>query len=352
MKKFFLSLFIILVLAAAGFVWGWVQLFVPQGSAGVLITKTGGIKTDPIIAGSDGFTWYWERLLPTNTRLMVFELSPKTFSHKISGTLPSAEIYSKLSAGEPNFDYSIETEITMALKTECLPQLCEKFNLKNQDDLNLLFETQGKIIAQKACQAALELSLVEENTSEKDSARVFAVKSEDILAKIDLSDLDFLEIFLVEVKNASLPDIKLYQNARATYQAYQAQADQIIARTKLEENALAAAEYAEIEHYKKIGKLLNEYPILLEYFAVQKDDLPKAFEELNTVKSYRAEQAGSGKTAANQPKSPAQNTGKSEPAKNEPAAQPAPVQGENSAPEVQNNSAEENKTPVTSEESL
>ncbi len=334
MKKFLLSLFIILVLAAACFVWGWVQLFVPQGSAGVLITKTGGIKAEPIVAGSDGFTWYWERLLPTNTRLMIFELSPKTFSHKITGTLPSSEIYSKLSAGEPDFSYSVEIELTMALKTEFLPELCEKFNLKNQEDLNLLFETQGKLIAQKACQAALDLSLIDEDADAKDSPKVFAVKSEDVMAKIDLSGMDFLEIYLVEVKNASLPDINLYQNARATYQAYQAQADQIIAKTKLEENAQAAAEYAEIEHYKKIGKLLNEYPVLLEYFAVQKDDLPKAFEELNTVKSYRQEQLNQQKDAGKATAEP---------------AKAAPVKEEQKAPETENVPAENKEA---SEESL
>ena len=71
MKKFFLSLFIIILFAGAVFFIGWGQFAVPAGSYGVMVSKTSGISEKTIVPGE--FCWFWERLLPTNVSMRTFQ---------------------------------------------------------------------------------------------------------------------------------------------------------------------------------------------------------------------------------------------------------------------------------------
>ncbi len=74
MKKNRLAVLLLLVCSATVFFIGWIQFSVPAGKYGVLVSKTGGVDPDPVLPAR--FRWQWERLIPTNTELFVFDLVP------------------------------------------------------------------------------------------------------------------------------------------------------------------------------------------------------------------------------------------------------------------------------------
>ena len=98
MKKFFLSLFIIILFAGAVFFIGWGQFAVPAGSYGVMVSKTSGISEKTIVPGE--FCWFWERLLPTNVSMRTFSMIPVTKETTIS--TDSETIYMDVYAIEEN----------------------------------------------------------------------------------------------------------------------------------------------------------------------------------------------------------------------------------------------------------
>ncbi|MBN2874062.1 MAG: hypothetical protein JXM71_03115, partial [Spirochaetales bacterium] len=69
MRRFVLSLSILMVLSVSVFLVGWVSLRVPAGSYAVYSSKTGGVDTRVVAPGE--FWWNAGMLLPTNVRLIV-----------------------------------------------------------------------------------------------------------------------------------------------------------------------------------------------------------------------------------------------------------------------------------------
>ena len=126
MKKFFVSVIIIAIFAGILLFIGWTQFSIPSGTTGVMISKTGGIHPSAIIPGE--FTWRWERLLPTNTEIRVFSMYPKTVTSTLSGSLPSAEIYSPMLEGRPDFSYSFTVSLDLQLKQGSLPSFVRRTN--------------------------------------------------------------------------------------------------------------------------------------------------------------------------------------------------------------------------------
>ena len=74
-RKLIIITLIVLVCAAAVFFFGWTQFSVPAGKYGVMLSKSGGYYPQAVIPGN--FTWRWERIVPTNAQILVFDLTPR-----------------------------------------------------------------------------------------------------------------------------------------------------------------------------------------------------------------------------------------------------------------------------------
>ena len=89
--KIAITLLTILALAVAAFFVGWVELSLPPGTYGVAFTKSGGWDEAAVAPG--GVTWRWERLIPTNMTLHLFDLAPQEVQRRVAALLPSADVY-------------------------------------------------------------------------------------------------------------------------------------------------------------------------------------------------------------------------------------------------------------------
>ncbi len=264
MKKFIISLIILLIFGATVFFIGWIQIYVPVDSQAVLISKTSGIKNEVIKAGD--FTWCWERLLPTNTELRHFSLYPRNYKKTITGTLPSADVYTYMIEGEPNFSYNFSVDMTIQIKSEKLPELIKSTGLKNQSELENYISSQADTVARSVIQY-----VIEESIDDIDYVVQASLSDTELITAINApSRFPYLEITSIKVNNVILPDIIMYNHAKNSYTVYQNAIQKYIDEAAVLQGAQYAKDYLEIDRLAKLGRVLADYPELVSFMAVTK----------------------------------------------------------------------------------
>lgn len=277
MKKFLISLLLIIIFAGAVFFIGWGQFAVPAGSYGVMVSKTSGISQKTIVPGE--FCWFWERLLPTNTSMRIFSIIPVTRTTSISGELPSADIYSPMLEGSPNFSYKFSVQTELMMKSNYLPNFVRRTDAKENEQLQEYLNQQGDLIAQEVIQYILSKSLDNAN-----NLMLLATDTEELKAGINAeSKFKDLEISNITVKTAQMPDTELYNIAKASYAEFQAKVKQSLAELTKNQSTITANDYLQIERFARWGKILQEYPILIDFLAVSRDDASKAIGALDSL---------------------------------------------------------------------
>ena len=277
MKKFLISMFILIIFAGAVFFIGWGQFAVPAGSYGVMVSKTSGISQKTIVPGE--FCWFWERLLPTNTSMRIFSIIPVTRTTSISGELPSADIYSPMLEGSPNFSYKFSVQTELMMKSNYLPNFVRRTDAKENEQLQEYLNQQGDLIAQEVIQYILSKSLDNAN-----NLMLLATDTEELKAGINAeSKFKDLEISNITVKTAQMPDTELYNIAKASYAEFQAKVKQSLAELTKNQSTITANDYLQIERFARWGKILQEYPILIDFLAVSRDDASKAIGALDSL---------------------------------------------------------------------
>lgn len=277
MKKFLISMFILIIFAGAIFFIGWGQFAVPAGSYGVMVSKTSGISQKTIVPGE--FCWFWERLLPTNTSMRIFSIIPVTRTTTISGELPSADIYSPMLEGSPNFSYKFSVQTELMMKSNYLPNFVRRTDAKENEQLREYLNQQGDLIAQEIIQYILSKSLDNAN-----NLILLATDTEELKAGINAeSKFKDLEISNITVKTAQMPDTELYNIAKASYAEFQAKVKQSLAELTKNQSTITANDYLQIERFARWGKILQEYPILIDFLAVSRDDASKAIGALDSL---------------------------------------------------------------------
>lgn len=265
-KKGFISFVFLLLCAAAVFVIGWVQLYVPVEKYGVLVSKTNGVDPDVIQQGT--FVWKWQKLIPTNTVIHLFEAKNEKNTVTVSGKLPSADIYSALIEGRPDFSYSFTFEIEASVKPETLPQLVKAQNIADDQDLSSL--------VLKACNnAAGNAAEIILNDISSASDSFLQLSSDEILLLEHVNEkgnYGGVEIKSIKVVSSKLPDVMLYNTAKEVYAAYLSGVKNALLETTGSQVELASDDFLLIERFGKLGKVLTEYPILIDYLAVTRDD--------------------------------------------------------------------------------
>lgn len=277
MKKFLISMFILIIFAGAIFFIGWGQFAVPAGSYGVMVSKTSGISQKTIVPGE--FCWFWERLLPTNTSMRIFSIIPVTRTTTISGELPSADIYSPMLEGSPNFSYKFSVQTDLMMKSNYLPNFVRRTDAKENEQLQEYLNQQGDLIAQEVIQYILSKSLDNAN-----NLMLLATDTEELKTGINAdSKFKDLEISNITVKTAQMPDTELYNIAKASYAEFQAKVKQSLAELTKNQSTITANDYLQIERFARWGKILQEYPILIDFLAVSRDDASKAIGALDSL---------------------------------------------------------------------
>ena len=211
-KSFLFSLIIILLFAAAVFYLGWTQIKIKPNHIGVVVSKTGGVSQK--IAESGKFSWYWEFLLPTNATLRSFSVLPYNFSKKISGQLPSADIFRNYSSLRPDFSYSADISITIEITKEQIVALCKKNIISDQESLNQFMEKKASFLVEET-----EKKLFEYYLGENTSSSAYYLDSRNIFADsafYSQKDAEGIEVTAFSITNQKFPDGDLYRLAKKT----------------------------------------------------------------------------------------------------------------------------------------
>lgn len=277
-KKGLVSFILILLLAAAVFAIGWIQLYVPVEHYGVLVSKTNGV--DPNVIQQGELTWKWQRLLPTNTVIHVFEAAGEKNVVTVSDTLPSADIYSSLIEGRPDFSYSFTFEIEASVKPENLPALVKDAGVKSDEDLNEVLRKASTDAAEKAVKIILD------GMAETSDELVSFLNDETLLLPkvneaVSNGNADIIGIRIIYSK---LPDIQLYNIAKNIYTTYLENISDVLVETTESQLELASNDFLLIERFGKLGKVLTDYPILIDYLAVTRDDPDGALGLLDSLR--------------------------------------------------------------------
>lgn len=275
-----LSLFVILVFSIAVFFAGWVQFSVPAGKYGVLVSKTGGFDPSPITPGR--FRWQWERLLPTNARIIIFDLSPVTVAASTAGTLPSGDVYARMLEGNPDFSWNVGITITGRIDPERLPTLARDAAITDQTGLDVWTKARLEALAAESIAKAMSDLALSGNAKSPPAVDIGAIVRlfREALATSSDGEIEVLDCVPAISK---VPDIALYALASRTYADYQTARSELFAKTSAEEADASVSEYLEIERFGRWGELLTKYPILIDFLAVSKDDEGQAFKAVREL---------------------------------------------------------------------
>jgi len=265
MKKFLVTLIILILLAGTVFFFGWVQFSVPPGQYGVISSKTHGVDPDYVRSGE--FRWIWYKLLPTNVKIAVFNIEHSRFQINYNSVLPSGDTYASF-VGMANSDFSwkLTGEISFSINPESIVSLAEKYNLQNQADLNSYIQT----IA-----AEIEMAIIQSlSSAAQDSLRLENILSGRIDVPL-LQDINrrFPQItdFSFILHSAVIPDFIRYRQIRSIYEDFLADQREAVASSFVRRAEGHIENQLRFEELERYGDLLTRYPVLLEYLVLEND---------------------------------------------------------------------------------
>jgi len=262
MKKFLITLLILLIIGGTVFFFGWAQLSVPPGSYGIIISKTHGVDPAPVKSGE--FRWVWYKLLPTNVKIPVFNLRPERFPIEFNSSLPSGDVYSSFAGLGADFSWNLKATISFSIDPEKLVQVVSQHNITDQQTLDAHINEVAQGIE------VLILRLL--SSGEIDASRLERILSgrPDEEMGREISRL-FPEIhdFSLTIQSARFPDFVLYTQVRLIYEEFLAKQREYITAAfgrTAESHIESQFRFDELERY---GELLTRYPVLLEYLIME-----------------------------------------------------------------------------------
>ena len=204
MKKFLACLLILAVFTGAVFYIGWTQFRVKPDTIGIVVSKTSGIDSKPVLNGE--FAWHWQFLLPTNATLKTFQIKPVSVQKTVNGTLPSGEAYASIYGAQGLFDYSFTFDISLTVSPEAVVELMQLNKITDDKDLAEYLEGAAASLAQKAVNYIL--TRAEGNTAFKTES----LRREEILRGIQIyKDFPEVDVSVFAITSSKLPDYNMYK---------------------------------------------------------------------------------------------------------------------------------------------
>ncbi|MCQ2610121.1 MAG: SPFH domain-containing protein [Treponema sp.] len=255
------SLIIIILAAGAVFGLGYTNFRVPSDSVGIVVSKTGGVNSKPVTAGT--FCWNWEFLLPTNASVKVFPAKSYSATKVLSGELPSGKLYSQQLKDNPDFNYSAEFSVTVKADSSKIVELLKASRITESADLDKWYESQAEEIINSAMDEILKA--VNDSSVEKLD---FAAISENVKTK---NTKDGLEVVSFGISKTKFPDAELYRYCKKTYSEYNAIVDRKIEELASVQAQDIAANNRNLRKLEAFAKVLKEHPELSEFLKNSKD---------------------------------------------------------------------------------
>jgi hypothetical protein len=271
MKKFFITLLILIIAGGVVFYFGWIQIQIPSEGYAVLFSKTHGYD-DAIIRPGE-FVWRWQRLIPTNVTLHAFQPEIREHTVTVEGELPSGQLYAEYLQRAPDFSWEVKIFTRFTIRPDALPALVrdEHITPENLDNhYDSVYEKMESYVYPRI------LDYFETSASSGTFSSDFT-SLEEMLREALAESFPSIEFIDIHVSSTDMPDIDLYRRGKKNYQ----QITDLEQRAREEEIISNAAREAEksgaLSLVKEYGKVLSEYPILMEYL-----ELKGSFEEISS----------------------------------------------------------------------
>ena len=284
MKKVCIITVIVLACAAAVFFFGWTQFSVPAGKYGIMLSKSGGYYSQAIMPGN--FTWRWERIVPTNAQILVFDLTPRQVNYTADGTLPSADRYAKVLNTKDDFSWSFGIDALVTLKPEQLVPTVEKNTIQTQEALESYIDSHIQAMLQTIMYRYVS-ELIDNPYEYQQIKTDHHILSEKIKGELAKTAGQNFSVEAVTLTKLAIPDIHTYKIAEQAYNTYEQQREILLAETAAKEAQYSASEQFQIERLTKWGDFLAKYPHIIELIAVAQQDSKAA---LNALKSLEKKQ--------------------------------------------------------------
>ena len=274
--KGLISIIVLLGVAGTIFVAGWIQILLPPATYAVLFSKTGGYHARVIAPAT--FAWRWERVVPGNVTLYLFAVQPATVSIPVRGSLPSADTVASVLPGNVDFEYQATVTVTFSVRPEALPHLVATEGLL-PESLPAWTQAKGEAIGHAAF-GRLQTGDLAGALRRLETVQAHVT---DALAE----QFPAVEIREVRFADLRLPDLELYERARRSYLAllearYEARRVAALNLASERERGVAAAEARReaLQVLREYGRVLEEFPILIQFLALQSDDGRESFIDL------------------------------------------------------------------------
>ncbi len=265
MRKIIVSLILLILVALSVFFIGWTTLVIPPGAYAVVLTKSSGWAEAPIPPGK--FSWHWERLLPTNMNLFCFQLNPSSHEFSLSGELPQAGLYASFMPEKPDFSYEFRGSLFLRVKASALPGIVRDYSVRDEAGLKLWISQQAQDIAARLSQ------IVQLRSGESEYGALFAsggkALADNLIAEI-AEDFPRFDILSINIASYRFPDSKLYEQGKSIYTSYLGAKKSFIEPVIRELAQKGALDEYRLESLERYGELLNRYPILIDYLAVER----------------------------------------------------------------------------------
>jgi hypothetical protein len=258
MKKFFVTMVIVILLGAVSFFAGWVQFHIPHGSYGVLQSKTHGLYKDVITDGK--FVWLWYRLIPANTKIAVFNIETQNISVDAEGALQQADVYASFVGLKSSFAWRVSGTASFSINPRMLPVLTEQSGIGDQAELDAytakLCSEIEPFINSRLSYYCEQRSIVEQ---------VSASGSYKNLETDVYAAFPYIENFSCSLSVRQFPDYDLYESAKSIYDDYIAHQRDVLNKDVTVNAANRINSQFRLDELARYGELLTKYPILMDY---------------------------------------------------------------------------------------
>jgi hypothetical protein len=268
MRKFFIILLVLLILAGTGFFFGWAQFGVPPGSYGVIRSKTHGLDPQPVREGE--FRWVWYKLIPTNVSVTPYKLGRVNRELSFQGSLPSGDTYTAFAAStgvsdiQADFSYELSIGISFSLKAGSLVSLIGENNISGQAELDSFQERLGRDI-----EAFVLRWLNNPDNNQDEIPALLAAGSSPRLEGEIAGNFPYIENLSCRIGAARFPDYRLYRQLQGLYEEYVAKQREYLGGSSEGSPERRIDSRLRLDELARYGELLTRYPILLEYLNLE-----------------------------------------------------------------------------------
>jgi len=263
MKKLLIFCLILIILAGTVFFLGWAQLTVPPGSFGVMRSNTHGLQSRTIQDGE--FSWFWYKLIPTNASVSVFTLAPVNHSIRVSGSLPSGQVYASLAGLQADFSWEITGELSFSLNPDFLPEISAREHVFDNEGLRRVEEN----IAMRIESIVVQRLRTYVENDELESI-IFASSMPGLEREV-LAAFPEIQNFSCVIRVVRFPDYSLYRALQALYMEFLAQQNIVLSQDLTMEAERRINTRMRMDELSQYGELLTRFPILLEFLMIPRE---------------------------------------------------------------------------------